>query len=144
MPTLRHRSSCLGLIGLGAAAHIITQLARADGVEIYAFTRPGDAAAQQLAMELGATWAGGTDQSPPVALDAVIILAPSGDLVPLGLKLVRKGGRVVYAGIHMSDIPSFPYADLWGEREIVSVANLTRSDAIDFFARPASQICARE
>lgn len=126
----------LGLIGFGAAAHIITQLARADGVEIYAFTRPGDAAAQQLALELGANWAGGTDQSPPAALDAVIIFAPSGDLVPLGLKLVRKGGRVVCAGIHMSDIPSFPYADLWGEREIVSVANLTRSDAIGFFAHP--------
>jgi propanol-preferring alcohol dehydrogenase len=93
-------------------------------------------ATQRLALELGANWAGGTDQFPPAALDAVIIFAPSGDLVPLGLRLVRKGGRVVCAGVHMSDIPSFPYVDLWGEREIVSVANLTRSDAIDFFAHP--------
>ena len=125
----------LALIGFGAAAHIITQLATGDGVDVYAFTRPGDAASQQFARQLGAKWAGGTDQSPGQALDAAIIFAPAGELVPLALRLVRKGGRVVCAGIHMSDIPGFPYRDLWGEREIVSVANLTRRDGLDFFRR---------
>ncbi len=127
----------LGLIGFGAAAHIIAQLATADGIQVYAFTRPGDTSSQQFARRLGAAWAGGTDAAPPAELDAVIIFAPAGELVPLGLRLVRKGGRVVCAGIHMSDIPAFPYARLWGEREIVSVANLTRGDAKDFFVHPA-------
>ena len=125
----------LALIGFGAAAHIITQLATGDGVDVYAFTRPGDAASQQFARQLGAKWAGGTDQSPGQALDAAIIFAPAGELVPLALRLVRKGGRVVCAGIHMSDIPGFPYRDLWGEREIVSVSNLTRRDGLDVFLR---------
>jgi propanol-preferring alcohol dehydrogenase len=128
----------LGVIGFGAAAHIITQVARADGVSVYAFTRPGDATGQSFARRLGAVWAGGTNQAPPEPLDAVIIFAPSGDLVPLALRLVHKGGRVVCAGIHMTDIPQFPYADLWGEREIASIANLTRADATAFFARLAS------
>lgn len=128
----------LGLMGFGAAAHIITQVARADGVEVYAFTRPGDATVQDFARRTGAVWAGGTDERPPQPMDAIIIFAPAGELVPLALRLVRKGGRVVCAGIHMSDIPAFPYADLWGEREIVSVANLTGADATDFFARLAS------
>lgn len=128
----------LGLIGFGAAAHIIAQMARADGVEVYAFTRPEDTTGQAFALRLGAAWAGGTDERPAVMLDAVIIFAPAGELVPLGLRLVRKGGRVVCAGIHMSDIPAFPYVDLWGEREIASVANLTRADATDFFSRLAS------
>ena len=125
----------LGLMGFGAAAHIITQVASADGVAVHAFTRPGDAAGQAFALSLGAVWAGGTDERPPEALDAIIIFAPAGELVPLALRLVRKGGRVVCAGIHMSDIPAFPYVDLWGEREIASVANLTTADAADFFAR---------
>jgi alcohol dehydrogenase, propanol-preferring len=128
----------LGLIGFGAAAHILCQLVRRDGVEVYAFTRPGDEAGQHFARELGAAWAGGTDEMPKVALDAVIIFAPDGRLVPYGLDLVRKGGRVVCAGIHMSDIPGFAYARLWGEREIVSVANLTRDDAEAFFAHPGA------
>jgi alcohol dehydrogenase, propanol-preferring len=124
----------LGLIGFGAAAHIISQIARDDGVDVFAFTRPGDVAGQQFAKELGAVWAGGTDEVPGSPLDAVIIFAPVGELVPLSLRLVRKGGVVVCAGIHMSDIPSFRYGDLWGERQIVSVANLTREDARLFFA----------
>ncbi|MBL8592208.1 MAG: zinc-dependent alcohol dehydrogenase family protein [Devosia sp.] len=125
----------LGLIGFGAAAHIITQVARADGVSVYAFTRPGDASGQAFARGLGAIWAGGTNERPPEELDAIIIFAPAGELVPRALQLVRKGGRVVCAGIHMSDIPAFAYADLWGEREIASVANLTTADATGFFAR---------
>lgn len=125
----------LGLIGFGAAAHIITQVARADGVSVYAFTRPGDASGQAFARGLGAIWAGGTNERPPEELDAIIIFAPAGELVPRALQLVRKGGRVVCAGIHMSDIPAFPYADLWSEREVASVANLTTADATDFFAR---------
>lgn len=125
----------LGLMGFGAAAHIITQVARGDGVAIYAFTRPGDESSQAFARRLGAVWAGGANEKPPEELDAIIIFAPAGELVPLALRLVRKGGRVVCAGIHMSDIPTFAYADLWGEREISSVANLTRADATDFFAR---------
>jgi len=122
----------LGLYGFGAAAHILAQVARYQGREVYAFTRPGDIAAQSFARSLGAVWAGGSDEIPPERLDAAIIFATAGDLVPLALAAVRKGGRVVCAGIHMSDIPSFPYNILWDERQIVSVANLTRQDGIDF------------
>jgi propanol-preferring alcohol dehydrogenase len=122
----------IGLYGFGAAAHIILQVAKWQGRRVFAFTRRGDAAAQALAMGLGADWAGASDEMPPALLDAAIIYAPVGPLVPAALKAVRKGGRVVCAGIHMSDIPSFPYRDLWGERRIVSVANLTRQDAHDF------------
>jgi propanol-preferring alcohol dehydrogenase len=124
----------LGLYGFGAAAHIIAQVARHQGRRVFAFTRPGDHAAQALARRLGCTWAGGSDEPPPETLDAAIIFAPVGALVPIALRAVRKGGRVVCGGIHMSDIPAFPYRDLWGEREIVSVANLTRADARNFFA----------
>lgn len=119
----------LGLFGFGAAAHLLAQLAIHEGQEVYAFTRPGDVAAQALACSLGCVWAGGSDETPPVLLDAAIIFAPVGALVPAALRAVRKGGTVVCGGIHMSDIPSFPYADLWGERRLVSVANLTRADA---------------
>jgi alcohol dehydrogenase, propanol-preferring len=118
----------LGLMGFGAAAHLVAQIARWQGREVYAFTRPGDAAAQDFARALGAVWAGPSTAAPPVALDAVIIFAPVGALVPLALAAVRKGGRVVCGGIHMSDLPSFPYALLWGERSLLSVANLTRAD----------------
>jgi len=128
----------LGIYGFGAAAHLIIQLAIADGCSIFAFTRPGDAAGQAFARSLGAAWAGGSDQMPPELLDAAIIFAPAGELVPAALATLRKGGRVVCAGIHMSDIPGFPYRLLWEEREIVSVANLTRSDGHDFFARAAA------
>ena len=124
----------LGLYGFGAAAHLVAQAARQLGREVYAFTRAGDAAGQAFARELGATWAGGSDERPPVALDAAIIFAPVGALVPLALAAVRKGGRVVCGGIHMSDIPAFPYRLLWEERELCSVANLTRADAAEFFA----------
>ena len=124
----------LGLYGFGAAAHIIAQVARHQGREVYAFTRPGDRAAQQLASDLGASWAGGSDEQPPVPLDAAIIFAPSGPLVPAALRAVTKGGAVVCAGIHMSDIPSFPYDILWGERVVRSVANLTRRDGEEFLA----------
>jgi propanol-preferring alcohol dehydrogenase len=129
----------LGLYGFGAAAHIVAQVARWQGRSVFAFTRPGDAAAQAFATRLGANWAGGSDETPPEPLDAAIIFATVGSLVPLALKAVRKGGRVVCAGIHMSDIPSFPYGLLWGERKLVSVANLTRQDGIDFL-RLAPQI----
>lgn len=129
----------LGLIGFGAAAHIICQIALEDGRRVFAFTRPGDTDTQTFARGLGCQWAGGTDKPPPELLDAMIIFAPDGALVPQALKMLRKGGRVVCAGIHMSDIPSFPYADLWGEREIVSVANLTRQDGRDFLERAARQ-----
>jgi propanol-preferring alcohol dehydrogenase len=122
----------LGLYGFGAAAHILAQVANGQGRSVFAFTRPGDTATQNFAMQLGAVWAGGSNQRPPEPIDAAIIFAPVGNLVPLALKAVRKGGRVVCAGIHMSDIPSFPYADLWEERQLVSVANLTRQDGIDF------------
>jgi len=122
----------LGLYGFGAAAHIVAQVAKWQGRSVFAFTRPGDVATQDFARELGATWAGGSDEMPPESLDAAIIFATVGDLVPLALKAVRKGGRVVCAGIHMSDIPSFPYRLLWEERQLVSVANLTRQDGIDF------------
>ena len=122
----------LGLYGFGAAAHIVAQVAKWQGRSVFAFTRPGDTAAQAFAKRLGATWAGGSDEAPPEPLDAAIIFATVGSLVPLALKGVEKGGRVVCAGIHMSDIPSFPYSLLWGERKLVSVANLTRQDGIDF------------
>jgi propanol-preferring alcohol dehydrogenase len=122
----------VGLYGFGAAAHIIAQVARWQGRSVYGFTRSGDVATQAFARSLGARWAGGSDEMPPEPLDAAIIFAPVGDLVPLALKAVRKGGRVVCAGIHMSDIPSFPYEQLWEERQLVSVANLTRQDGIDF------------
>ncbi len=127
-------SKRLGIYGFGAAAHIVAQVARYQQREIYAFTSPGDAAAQQFAIDLGAVWAGDSDQAAPVELDAAIIFAPVGPLVPAALKAVRKGGIVVCGGIHMSAIPSFPYAILWGERVLRSVANLTRQDAIDFLA----------
>lgn len=123
----------LGLYGFGAAAHIIAQLAIAQQVQVHAFTRPGDLAAQAFARELGVFWAGGSDQAPPHPLDAAVLFAPSGELVPRALAQVRKGGRVVCAGIHMSDIPAFPYRLLWQERQLVSVANLTRADASGFF-----------
>jgi len=128
----------LGIYGFGAAGHIVAQLARARWRTIYAFTRRGDQEAQQLALSLGADWAGASDDAPPAELDAAIIYAPVGPLVPLALRAVRKGGRVVCAGIHMSDIPAFPYQILWGERQIVSVANLTRKDGIDFFRAAAT------
>ena len=122
----------LGLYGFGAAAHILAQVAKWQGRSVFAFTRPGDVVTQEFARSLGATWAGGSDQMPPAQLDAAIIFATVGDLVPMALKAVRKGGRVVCAGIHMSDIPSFPYQILWEERQIASVANLTRQDGLDF------------
>jgi propanol-preferring alcohol dehydrogenase len=122
----------LGLYGFGAAAHLLAQVAVHDGREVFAFTRPDDAAGQAFARSLGCAWAGGSDEPPPRELDAAILFAPVGALVPAALKTVRKGGRVVCAGIHMSDVPGFPYADLWGERQIVSVANLTRQDGADF------------
>lgn len=124
----------LGLYGFGAAAHILAQVAAGDGREVYAFTRPGDESAQRFARRLGAAWAGGSDRVPPAALDAAIIFAPVGALVPAALRAVVPGGRVVCAGIHMSDIPSFPYSLLWEERSIVSVANLTRADGDAFMA----------
>jgi propanol-preferring alcohol dehydrogenase len=122
----------LGLYGFGAAAHILAQVARAQGRRVYAFTRGGDKAAQDFALALGAVWAGASEELPPTPLDAAIIFAPVGALVPLALKAVKKGGRVVCGGIHMSDIPSFPYDILWEERQILSVANLTRADAREF------------
>ncbi len=122
----------LGLYGFGAAAHILAQVARWQGRSVFAFTRPGDTQTQSFALSLGATWAGGSDEMPPQRLDAAIIFATVGGLVPLALKAVRKGGRVVCAGIHMSDIPSFPYGLLWEERQLLSVANLTRQDGIEF------------
>jgi len=123
----------LGLYGFGAAAHIVMQVARWQGRDVYAFSRPGDVAAQDFARSLGAVWAGDSGELPPVPLDAAIIYAPAGELVPAALRALRKGGRVVCAGIHMSDIPSFPYDILWQEREVVSVANLTRQDGLEFF-----------
>lgn len=126
--------SSVGLYGFGAAAHIVAQIARAKGVDIYAFVRPGDADAAAFAEELGAVWSGPSDAPAPTPLDAAILFAPVGALVPAALKAVRKGGAVIAAGIHMSDIPSFPYADLWQERSIRSVANLTRADGEAFMA----------
>ncbi len=125
----------IGLYGFGAAAHILAQVAKWQGRSVYAFTRPGDTATQAFARDLGAEWAGGSDNPPPEPLDAAIIFATAGDLVPLALKAVRKGGRVVCAGIHMSDLPSFPYSLLWEERQLVSVANLTRRDGLEFLSR---------
>jgi propanol-preferring alcohol dehydrogenase len=122
----------LGLYGFGAAAHIILQVAKWQGRRVHVFTKPGDGEGQALARSLGADWAGGVDEAAPELLDAAILYAPAGELVPLALRAVRKGGRVVCAGIHMSPIPSFPYDILWGERQVVSVANLTRQDAADF------------
>jgi alcohol dehydrogenase, propanol-preferring len=124
----------LGLYGFGASAHIVLQVARHQGRRVFAFTRPGDAEAQSLARELGADWAGGTDGAPPEELDAAIIFAPAGELVPVALRATAKGGTVVCAGIHMSDIPAFPYELLWGERVVRSVANLTRRDGDEFLA----------
>jgi len=123
----------LGLYGFGSAAHILAQVALADGRRVFAFTREGDTNSQAFARELGCEWSGSSTADPGTKLDAAIIFAPVGDLVPVALKAVRKGGRIVCAGIHMSDIPSFPYADLWGERSIKSVANLTRADGETFF-----------
>ena len=124
----------VGLYGFGAAAHIIAQVCRWQGRQVFAFTRPGDETAQAFARSLGAVWAGGADQPPPEPLDAAIIFAPVGALVPAALRAVRKGGRVVCGGIYMSDIPSFPYRILWEERQVVSVANLTRRDGLEFLA----------
>ena len=124
----------IGIYGFGAAAHIIAQVCRWQGRRVFAFTRPGHATAQRFALSLGAEWAGGSDDKPPDALDAAILFAPVGALVPAALAAVRKGGRVVCGGIHMSDIPSFPYRLLWEERSLVSVANLTRADGQEFLA----------
>lgn len=124
----------LGIYGYGAAAHIITQVARHQGRRVFAFTRPGDASSQEFAREMGAEWAGDTSQAPPEELDAAIIFAPAGELVPVALRAVAKGGVVVCAGIYMSDVPSFPYEILWGERMVRSVANLTRLDGKEFLA----------
>ncbi len=128
----------LGFYGFGAAAHILTQVARHEGREVYAFTSPGDTAAQEFALNLGAEWAGASDQAPPVKLDGAIIFAPVGDLVPTALSHLRKGGTVVCGGIHMSDIPAFPYNILWHERTITSVANLTRQDGEEFLPLAAA------
>ncbi|MDQ0391058.1 zinc-dependent alcohol dehydrogenase family protein [Labrys monachus] len=132
--TMAGESRRIGLYGFGAAAHILAQVCRWQGREVYAFTRAGDDAAQAMARSLGACWAGSSDETPPEPLDAAIIFAPVGALVPSALRAVRKGGRVVCGGIHMSDIPQFPYAILWEERQLVSVANLTRHDAVEFLA----------
>jgi propanol-preferring alcohol dehydrogenase len=125
----------IGLYGFGAAAHILAQVAKWQGRSVFAFTKPGDQATQEFARSLGVTWAGGSDEMPPQQLDAAIIFATVGDLVPMALRAVRKGGRVVCAGIHMSDIPSFPYSQLWEERQLLSVANLTRQDGLDFLSQ---------
>jgi alcohol dehydrogenase, propanol-preferring len=122
----------LGLYGFGAAAHLLAQVARAQGRRVYAFTKPGDGAGQAFARDLGAVWAGDSDRAPPDPLDAAIVFAPVGALVPAALAAVRPGGRVICAGIHMSDIPRFPYELLWGERSVSSVANLTRADGEEF------------
>jgi propanol-preferring alcohol dehydrogenase len=124
----------LGFYGFGAAAHILIQVARHEGREVYAFTRAGDREGQEFAMRLGAVWAGGSEEAPPVKLDAAILFAPVGELVPAGLRAVIKGGTVVCAGIYMSDIPQFPYSILWEERVVRSVANLTRRDGEEFLA----------
>jgi propanol-preferring alcohol dehydrogenase len=141
----------LGLYGFGAAAHLLAQVACAQERRVFAFTRPGDFAAQRFARDLGAVWAGGSDERPPEELDAAILFAPVGALVPAALAVVRKGGRVVCAGIHMSDIPAFPYSLLWGERSVSSVANLTRDDGLEFMhvaadvdLRPAVEVFSLE
>ncbi len=134
----------LGIYGFGAAGHIVAQIARWQGRSVYAFTRGGDIEAQEFARDLGAVWAGAADERPNMPLDAAIIYAPVGALVPAALRAVRKGGKVVCAGIHMSDIPRFPYHLLWEERQVMSVANLTRQDGIDFFATAAAVgVCTR-
>ena len=125
-------AKAIGIYGFGAAAHLVAQVARADGRRVFGFVRPGDAAGIEFAKSCGAHWAAGSDESPPEPLDAAIVFAPVGALVPAALKATRKGGAVICGGIHMSDIPSFPYADLWGERRIESVANLTREDGLRF------------
>ena len=127
----------LGLYGFGAAAHLIAQVARHEGQNVFAFTRPGDARGQRFARELGALWAGGSEERPREPLDAAILFAPVGALIPAALRAVRAGGRVVCAGIHMSDVPGFPYRLLWGERSLSSVANLTRADGQEFMALAA-------
>jgi len=127
------KARLLGIYGFGAAAHIVAQLARFQGRKVFAFTRPGDTAAQEFACRHGADWAGASTDAPPEPLDAAIIFAPVGELVPLALRAVSKGGTVVCGGIHMTDIPGFPYRDLWQERKICSVANLTRQDGVEFF-----------
>jgi propanol-preferring alcohol dehydrogenase len=129
---LAEKAERLGIYGFGAAGHIVAQIAVWQGRSVYAFTRRGDTAAQDFARSLGAVWAGASDELPDERLDAAIIFAPAGELVPAALRAVRKGGRVVCAGIHMSDIPSFPYNLLWEERKLLSVANLTRQDGLDF------------
>lgn len=129
----------IGLYGFGAAAHLLAQVAQAEGRDVFAFTRPGDLLGQEFARELGVNWAGASVDAPPRVLDAAIIFAPVGALVPAALAHVRKGGRVVCAGIHMSDIPAFPYHLLWGERSVCSIANLTRADGIEFM-----RVAARE
>jgi propanol-preferring alcohol dehydrogenase len=129
---LAGESEAIGIYGFGAAAHLVAQTARHEGRRVYAFTRPGDRQAQEFATSLGCLWAGGSDERPPAELDAAIVFAPVGSLVPAALRAVRKGGTVVLGGIHMSDIPAFPYAILWGERVLRSVANLTRRDAVEF------------
>ena len=132
----------LGLYGFGAAAHLLAQVAQAEGRAVFAFTRPGDEQAQAFARHLGVRWAGASDEAPPEPLDAAILFAPVGALVPAALSAVRRGGRVVCAGIHMSDIPAFPYARLWGERSVQSVANLTRADG-EAFMRLAARLGLR-
>jgi len=127
----------LGIYGFGAAAHLLCQVARSDGRRVFAFTRAGDSAGQRLALRLGAVWAGDSEHAPPEQLDAAIIFAPVGSLVPAALRATRRGGNVVCAGIHMSDIPGFPYELLWGERSLCSVANLTRADGNDYMALAA-------
>jgi propanol-preferring alcohol dehydrogenase len=134
----------IGLYGFGAAAHIIAQVAIRQGWSVFAFTRPGDLGTQAFARTLGASWAGGSDETPPAQLDSAILFATAGELVPVALEAVRKGGRVVCAGIHMSDIPSFPYRLLWEERQLLSVAHLTRQDGIDFLGQaPAMGIITK-
>jgi propanol-preferring alcohol dehydrogenase len=136
---MQKEANRIGIYGFGAAAHILTQLALQDGREVFAFTRPGDSRSQQFARSLGAAWTGDALHPPPAPLDAALLFAPDGALVPAALSHVRKGGDVICAGIHMSDIPSFPYSLLWGERQLRSVANLTRQDGEAFFRRAASQ-----
>jgi alcohol dehydrogenase, propanol-preferring len=125
-------SKRVGIYGFGAAAHIVVQLCRHQGREVFAFTKPGDASGQAFARKMGAAWAGGSDQRAPCELDAALLFAPVGSLVPKALQDIAKGGVVVCAGIHMSDIPQFPYAILWGERRVCSIANLTRRDGAEF------------
>ncbi len=142
--TIAGHGEKLGLYGFGAAAHILAQVAKYQGRKVFAFTRPGDHTTQDFARSLGAIWAGDSDAMPPEPMDAAIIFATVGDLVPLALKAVRKGGRVVCAGIHMSDIPGFPYRLLWEERQLLSVANLTRQDGLDFLGQvPGMGIATR-